>query len=222
MSDTLATAVAAAQTACAMLVARYGHLADRRAHRAFADLFAPEGEWIRPGMHLRGREEIFRFMESRPPQALTRHVVGSIDVEVLDPLHARGSSCTTVYREPHFRGTLPVPLRQPEMVVDYADDFVCIEGRWLIGDSGLEPQFSNFRAAFSMVVVQRLYSASICARNWSGVFDRPMSTPAVVRRCTTSGSFDAAMMAWAIASTYWRGVPVFMNTPHHEVRSTPG
>jgi uncharacterized protein (TIGR02246 family) len=137
------TRIAAIQTACAMLVARYGHLADQREHRAFSEVFAPDGEWIRPGMHMRGREEIFRFMESRPPQALTRHVVGSIDIEVIDADHARGLSYTTVYRERDFTGKLPVPLRQPEMVVDYRDDYLRIDGRWHIARRQTAVVFSD-------------------------------------------------------------------------------
>lgn len=135
--------IAGIQTACAMLVARYAHLADQREHRAFAELFTPDGEWIRPGMHMRGREEIFRFMDARPAQALTRHVVGSIFIEALDVDHARGVSYTTVYRERNFQGRLPVPLTQPEMVVDYHDDYVRIHGRWHIAKRQASVVFSD-------------------------------------------------------------------------------
>ncbi len=134
---------AAIRTACAMLVARYGHLADQREHKAFAELFAPDGEWIRPGMRLHGREEIFRFMESRSPQALTRHVTGSIHIEVIDTDHACGLSYTTVYRERNFQGELPVRLDRPEMVVDYHDDYVRISGRWHIARRHTTVVFSD-------------------------------------------------------------------------------
>lgn len=126
-----------------MLVARYGHLADQREHGAFAELFAPDGEWIRPGMHMHGREEIFRFMDARPAEALTRHVVGSICIDVIDADHARGMSYTTVYRERKFQGRLPVPLAQPEMVVDYHDDYVRIAGRWHIAKRHATVVFSD-------------------------------------------------------------------------------
>jgi len=118
------------QTACAMLVARYCHLADLREHAAFSELFTHDGEWIRPGMHMRGREEIFRFMDARPLHALTRHVCGSIHIEVIDEDHARGLSYTTVYRQANYRGSGSAKLMQPEMVVDYRDDYVRLEGRW--------------------------------------------------------------------------------------------
>lgn len=121
---------AAIQVACAMLVARYGHLADQRSHEAFAELFAPDGEWIRPGMHLRGREAIFRFMESWPAQALTRQVAGSIHIEVANQDRASGLSYSTVYRDRRFTGLLPALLQQPEMVVDYRDSYVRIANRW--------------------------------------------------------------------------------------------
>lgn len=131
------------QASCTQLITRYGHLADQRAHKDFAAQFAPDGEWIRPSMHLQGRDAIFRFMESRPPQALTRHVSGSIHIEVVNLHHARGISYTTVYREPAFEGKLPVPLVQPEMVVDYRDDFVCIEGCWYIARRHTTVVFSD-------------------------------------------------------------------------------
>lgn len=131
------------QTACSMLVARYGQLADQREHRAFAALFAPDGEWIRPGMQMRGRDAIFHFMESRPPQAMTRHVAGGIHIEVIDADHARGLSYTTVYRERAFQGRFPVPLVQAEMVVDYCDDYVRIDGRWHIAKRHTTVIFSD-------------------------------------------------------------------------------
>jgi uncharacterized protein (TIGR02246 family) len=126
-----------------MLVARYGHLADQREHRAFSEIFAPDGEWIRPGMRPRGRDEIFSFMESRPPGALTRHVCGSIDVEVTAADHARGLSYTTVYREPNHGGTGTARLVQPEMVVDYRDEYVRTAGRWHIAKRHTTVMFSN-------------------------------------------------------------------------------
>lgn len=126
-----------------MLVAHYGHLADQREHRAFAELFAPDGVWIRPGMHMHGREEIFEFMESRPLQALTRHVAGSIHIEVIDANHAQGLSYTTVYRERDFKGQLSVPLERPEMVVDYRDEYVRIDGRWHIAERHTTVIFSD-------------------------------------------------------------------------------
>lgn len=118
------------QAACAMLVARYCHCADQREHRAFSEVFAPDGEWIRPGMHMRGRDEIFGFMEARPP-ALTRHVCGSIHVEVIDADHARGLNYTTVYRAQDHAGSGSARLHA-QMVVDYRDDFVRLQGRWYI------------------------------------------------------------------------------------------
>jgi uncharacterized protein (TIGR02246 family) len=122
--------VAQIQTACTMLVARYCHCADQREHQAFSELFAPDGEWIRPGMHMRGRDEIFRFMDARPP-ALTRHVCGSIHVEVIDADHARGLNYTTVYRAQDYTGGDSARLHA-QMVVDYRDEFVRLDGRWHI------------------------------------------------------------------------------------------
>ncbi|MDB5861377.1 MAG: hypothetical protein JWQ76_5066 [Ramlibacter sp.] len=134
---------AAIQVACMNLVARYGQLADQREHQAFSEVFAPEGEWIRPGMHMRGREEIFRFMESRPARALTRHVCGSIAIDVADEDHARGLSYTTVYRESDYGGSGTARLVQPEMVVDYRDTFVRIDGRWHIASRHTTVVFSD-------------------------------------------------------------------------------
>lgn len=142
-ADLDAGTIASIQISCAQLVARYGHLADQRAHQAFAELFAPDGEWIRPGMHMRGREAIFWFMESRPSDALTRHVTGGIHIEVLSRNTAHGLSYTTVYRHTHFSGTLPVRLIQPEMVVDYADQYVLIGDRWHIARRHTTVVFSD-------------------------------------------------------------------------------
>ncbi|VTU45816.1 SnoaL-like domain protein (plasmid) [Variovorax sp. SRS16] len=135
--------VATVQTACASVLACYCHCADSRDHAAFAELFAPDGVWKRPGMVMRGRDEIRRFMDARPTGHVTRHVCGSIHVEVIDQDHARGLSYTTVYRDPAYGGTGPAKLVQPQMVVDYRDEFVRIDGRWHIGARHTTVVFSD-------------------------------------------------------------------------------
>jgi len=138
-----AAQTATIQIACMALVARYCHCADLRLHKEFSELFAPEGEWIRPGMHMKSRDDILRFMDARSPKAMTRHVCGSIHIEVVDADHARGFSYTTVYREPDYKGPDISPRVVPEMVVDYRDDYVRIDGRWHFGKRHTTVVFSD-------------------------------------------------------------------------------
>lgn len=123
----------AAQVACMLLIGRYAHAADGRDNDAFVSLFAPDGEWVRlDGTHrMCGRGEIRKFLEEHRGPGRSRHVSGSIDIQVVSPDRAKGLSYTIVYRDPNWKGSgLANFERLPDAVVEYHDDFVLIEGVW--------------------------------------------------------------------------------------------
>src|SRR5690606_21379890 len=120
------------QSACAAVLARAAHCADAHDARGYTDLFAPDARWSRPGMVMQGHAEIHAFMRDRSPSNVTRHVNGSVWVEVIDADHARSQSYAVVYRDPAWSGSGPARLTGPEIVADYRDTFRRIAGEWKI------------------------------------------------------------------------------------------
>lgn len=121
-----------ARDACLAVIARYCHLCDAQDYAGFAALFTEDALWSRPIGDFRGRTAIRAVMEERPSRAQTRHVMGSIHVQVDDADHASALSYCTVYRDLAWSGEGPALLEAPEMLVDYRDRFVRVDGRWLI------------------------------------------------------------------------------------------
>lgn len=131
-----------AQTECSMLVARYCHLADGRDFEAFVELFAPDGEWIRPNMHMVGREKILEFMRSLP-LAATRHVMGSVFIDVLSGTNARGRSYCQLYRETSAKQDSGLVSTQLVTLVNYDDHFKRYKGKWLFAQRKTTIGFAN-------------------------------------------------------------------------------
>ncbi len=101
----------------------------------FVALFAPDGEWNRPGGHsMRGHEQIRAYIEHAlvdPTVHTLRHVNGAALVEVEGPDSASCWSQTTVYDVPQGP-PFPVPLTNADMVVEYRDLLSRRDGRWQI------------------------------------------------------------------------------------------
>src|SRR5271155_2026803 len=59
---------------CTRLSAAFAYHIDHREYEALANLFTPEGVWLRHGVLLSGRSEILAAMHARPANQFTRHV----------------------------------------------------------------------------------------------------------------------------------------------------
>jgi uncharacterized protein (TIGR02246 family) len=125
----------AVKQACAEVMARYALAVNTRDVAGFVALFTLDGEWNRPGGHsMRGHDEIRAYIDyalADPAQRTLRHVNGAALVDVTGPDTAASWSQTTVYDTPQG-GPFPVPLSGPDMVVEYRDQLVRVDGRWLI------------------------------------------------------------------------------------------
>lgn len=100
---------------------------------AFVACFAEDGIWQRPGSPaMVGHEEIRAFMvTNRPPDAVVRHVNGTVQVDVIDEDNAAAISYTTVYNfEKHTGGI--APMKGPDYVVEYRDRFRRVGEDWVI------------------------------------------------------------------------------------------
>ncbi len=121
------------RAACTDVITRYAMAVNAWDLDAFTALFTPDAVWQRPGVApYNGRDEIRAFMASQPTQAdrTMRHVNGGILVEPIDADHATAWSQTTVY-DTSPAAALPAPL-MCDMVVEYRDRFVRLDGQWLI------------------------------------------------------------------------------------------
>ncbi len=124
-----------AKQACAELMARYALAVNTTDVEGFVGLFTPDGEWNRPGGHsMRGHEQIRVYIDyalADPTVRTLRHVNGGALVEVHGSDSATCWSQTTVYDVPQGP-PFPVPLANPDMVVEYRDLLSRHDGRWLI------------------------------------------------------------------------------------------
>ncbi len=133
---------------CIRLMHRYAINADQHNDR-FTDVFTPDVVWIRPGMEMRGHAAMQAFIDEtiaalrarNPAGPLTRHVITSIDIRVIDEDHAQGVTYGLVFRDNDFSGTLPTPMNTLELVVEYRDEFVRTAAGWLISRHEAEHTF---------------------------------------------------------------------------------
>jgi uncharacterized protein (TIGR02246 family) len=117
---------------CLKLIASYALGADHHDADRFVNVFARDGQWIRPtGKTFSGHAELRAFMAQRPRTVLSRHVSTNAVVDVLGPEEAQGVSLATVYRLENHEGG-PGPLTTPESIVEYQDRFTREPEGWRI------------------------------------------------------------------------------------------
>ncbi len=119
---------------CLRLMTAYCTHLDRFDVDTFLDLFTPEATWRRiaplPVINQPGRESIRSFFNRRPTHSESRHLVINPVIDVIDADHAKGVSFGLVVRGPKGDGTLPVPMRGLELLVEYRDEFVRTPEGW--------------------------------------------------------------------------------------------
>ena len=117
---------------CTMLMHRYTVNADHHPEQ-FTEVFCDDVVWVRPGMEMHGREEMQAFIDANTgPGSLTRHMITTVDIRVVDENSATGTSYALVFRDDEFGGTLPVPMNTIELVVEYRDEFALTDAGWRI------------------------------------------------------------------------------------------
>ena len=118
---------------CQRILTQFCLFNDRKQSDELANLFSPDGIWIRLGEALTGRAEIRLAMEARPAEALHSHVLSNVIVTVIDADHAEVISYKTIYYLVDGETLdLPVPLDGPKWVSAYSDQFVHTDDGWRI------------------------------------------------------------------------------------------
>jgi SnoaL-like domain len=130
-------AAARIERVCSRLVLRSIRAFDERDWTGYAQLFTPDGAFIRanaPDAPLVGRDAIRETLSARPATRLTRHLCTNIEIDVLDERNARGLCYLLLYAgdasEPES-----VAGRQADgvhRVGEYRDTFVQTGEGWCI------------------------------------------------------------------------------------------
>ncbi len=121
------------------LLALIAHL-DNRRYEALADMFTPQGRWLRQGRWLEGREAILCALESRPQNMRVRHVMSNILVARYEKNEAKVDAYMTAYRQ--------LEGQPPELFsINLVDTiFRRVDGQWLVAEQQMVREF-EFSAA---------------------------------------------------------------------------
>lgn len=119
------------ERACEKLVQLYAFYADHHRHTEMANLFTGDGVLGRGDGPVRGREQILAALNQRRPDAIVRHVMSNVIVDVRQPDQASATSVMTLYRV--FGSNEPGQRLEPaEMIADYHDEFRLTDDGWRI------------------------------------------------------------------------------------------
>ncbi len=116
---------------CRDTLIAFAHHLDHRRFEEAAELFAADGVWSRHGELLQGRSRILEIMSARPATQVERHVVTTIDVEIVSPSTARAVSYVTIYRATSDLQTM-IPVPGPQHLVEFHDDLIHTVDGWRI------------------------------------------------------------------------------------------
>jgi hypothetical protein len=124
--------------ACTQLVVDFAFAIDRKEFAKLASIFDEAATYTRPiepDIVVRGRDNILRLFDSRPPDRITIHLYSNIRIEVLSADRARGSSrialiagSTNNEKHPQF-GHKADPR---QLYGGYEDEFVKTTQGWRI------------------------------------------------------------------------------------------
>jgi hypothetical protein len=95
MSALSDTEVLAIERQCTQLVLDFAYAIDRKQFARLGDIFDEAGTYTRPiepDILVKGRDNILRLFDSRPPDRITMHLYSNIRIDVLSATQAKGSS----------------------------------------------------------------------------------------------------------------------------------
>lgn len=130
--------------ACAKLSVRYANCLDTFDDEGVVGLFAPDGVWNHPSQGaMRGHDVIRKFLNGRPRTTLVRHVATNNEVDVISATAARGRSYWTAFLAADHQPGKIAEVSAPFSIGEYADEYVCIDGRWCIASRTMNHLFGK-------------------------------------------------------------------------------
>jgi SnoaL-like domain len=102
--------------------------------------YTEDGICAMPALLMRGRAEIARGYASRVEAGprLSRHLVSNLMVTADDGDRATARYVVTLYAAD---GVAPQELQRPSAICDVTDEFMLVDGHWLIESRAAEPIF---------------------------------------------------------------------------------
>jgi len=119
--------------ACTDVASRFFRCLDRRQYDELADLFAPDGAWIRQGAELRGRDAIVTALAQRPAALVTRHLLSNVWVDIVTAEIAHVHYDVSVYAQ---SGTSPPRHAQ---ILSGLDGLIRVRDAWRIERKEAQP-----------------------------------------------------------------------------------
>lgn len=106
----------------------------------FFSAFTDDVVWVRPVAVMNGKAEMRAFMEGHqkkqreenPHGHLTRHLLSSFDIDVIDSENAESTAYAQVFRDAHFDGKLPAKMSAPELLAEYRSKYRKTPEGWRI------------------------------------------------------------------------------------------
>ena len=115
---------------CQQLVHHFYACLDEHRYPELAELFVPDGAWVRLGTELVGPEGILEGIRGRESW-LTAHLVSNLQIVVLDRESARSTQYVTLYRHEHWTEEQgPAPVVLPLGILRHRDELVRHQGQW--------------------------------------------------------------------------------------------
>jgi hypothetical protein len=124
---------------CIELSHAFAYHLDHRNYRELAELFAPDGAWIRHGVRLVGRAAIIEALEQRPASQFTRHVTtGHYFTHV-----GEASAASVAYNMSYYSmdaAVLPaVYVPEQAMLLDFKDTYARTPEGWRFAERDTPP-----------------------------------------------------------------------------------
>ncbi|WP_019169983.1 nuclear transport factor 2 family protein [Pseudaminobacter salicylatoxidans] len=118
---------------CMRLVTAFAVNLDLRSYDEVVALFAPDAVYRPRHTTFRGQEGVRAYLQSRPHERISRHIISNCLIDVLGPDEARGYCVLTYFvDEGGTGGGEPAPLAGAKLVGDYHDRFVRTPEGWRI------------------------------------------------------------------------------------------
>jgi hypothetical protein len=156
------------ELACTQLLDAYVIAIDAMDWSALDHIFAPDAAFQRTNMvPLRGCSQIKDFFQTLAAKRLalgtahrTCHQLTTTLIMPTDPLHATGVAYVMVMRTPNLH-SLPAPMTDPEILIEYHDTFRATEDGWRISDHSAHHIFRSaaFREPLTAAEAARLKPA---------------------------------------------------------------
>jgi uncharacterized protein (TIGR02246 family) len=127
------------EQACTALSHAFAYHLDRKEYEALANLFAPDGVFVRMGARLEGRKQINAVMSERPPEQFTRHISTNFHFTRVDADTAEA----VVYNISYFgfpESALPLDyLSEQVMLLDFIDIYTRTDEGWRFLERKAQP-----------------------------------------------------------------------------------